>query len=390
MKENKLNNVKQINEEDKRKRNIVKIVVIVIIFLLIAILGTLYENNEKVQDFFDKYIFRKDIEENNLPSILTEEKNAVKAYSYNGKILTLNKNVLSVYNEYAKEEYNLNIEITNPIFASEGKYLCIAERGGQKVYLISGERIIWQRNLEGEIADISINKHGYIAVNVEGESYKTIIEVFDTDGNGLFNMFLSSTYVIDTSITSDNKYLAIAEVDFSGIMVQSNIEIVSIEKAMADQEKDSIEYTYTATEGDLIINIEYDNENILSCIYDNKITKIENNEETIITNFNNENVLFADLNDDIIKVVKNENKEIDLQIIKAKTGEITNYKIEEPKSIYTYEDVTAINLGTEVLFINNNGWLIKRYKSSQEINNIVLSNNIAGIVYSNKIELISL
>lgn len=390
MKENKLNNVKQINEEDKRKRNIVKIVVIVIIFLLIAILGTLYENNEKVQDFFDKYIFRKDIEENNLPSILTEEKNAVKAYSYNGKILTLNKNVLSVYNEYAKEEYNLNIEITNPIFASEGKYLCIAERGGQKVYLISGERIIWQRNLEGEIADISINKHGYIAVNVEGESYKTIIEVFDTDGNGLFNMFLSSTYVIDTSITSDNKYLAIAEVDFSGIMVQSNIEIVSIEKAMADQEKDSIEYTYTATEGDLIINIEYDNENILSCIYDNKITKIENNEETIITNFNNENVLFADLNDDIIKVVKNENKEIDLQIINAKTGEITNYKIEEPKSIYTYEDVTAINLGTEVLFINNNGWLIKRYKSSQEINNIVLSNNIAGIVYSNKIELISL
>lgn len=390
MKENKLNNVKQINEEDKRKRNIVKIVVIVIIFLLIAILGTLYENDEKVQDFFDKYIFRKDIEENNLPSILTEEKNAVKAYSYNGKILTLNKNVLSVYNEYAKEEYNLNIEITNPIFASEGKYLCIAERGGQKVYLISGERIIWQRNLEGEIADISINKHGYIAVNVEGESYKTIIEVFDTDGNGLFNMFLSSTYVIDTSITSDNKYLAIAEVDFSGIMVQSNIEIVSIEKAMADQEKDSIEYTYTATEGDLIINIEYDNENILSCIYDNKITKIENNEETIITNFNNENVLFADLNDDIIKVVKNENKEIDLQIINAKTGEITNYKIEEPKSIYTYEDVTAINLGTEVLFINNNGWLIKRYKSSQEINNIVLSNNIAGIVYSNKIELISL
>lgn len=389
MKEKKASNVKQINEEDKKKRNIIKIIIIVIIFLLIAILGTLYENNEEVKDFFDKYIFRKDIEENNLPSILTEGENEVNAYSYNGKVITLSKNVLSAYNEYATAEYTLDIEITNPIFASAGKYLCIAEREGQRIYLISGENILWQKKLEGEISHISINKHGYIAVSVTGQSYKTIVEVFDTEGNGLFNMFLSSTYVIDTSITPDNKYLAIAEADFSGIMVQSNIKIVSIEKAMAER-KDSIEHTYTAIEGDLIVNIGYDSENILSCIYDDKITKIKDFTEKEIANFENENVMFADLNNDIIKVVKLENKDIDLQIINAKTEKVTSYIIEEPKSIYSYENVTAINLGTEVLFINNNGWLIKRYKSSQEINNIVLSNDIAGIVYSNKIELISL
>jgi len=36
------------------------------------------------------------------------------------------------------------------------------------------------------------------------------------------------------------------------------------------------------------------------------------------------------------------------------------------------------------------GWLKKKYSSNQEIKNIVLGNNLAGIVYKNKIEIIDL
>ena len=39
---------------------------------------------------------------------------------------------------------------------------------------------------------------------------------------------------------------------------------------------------------------------------------------------------------------------------------------------------------------NTNGWLIKRYNSSTEINNIILGENIAGIVYADKIEILNL
>ena len=50
----------------------------------------------------------------------------------------------------------------------------------------------------------------------------------------------------------------------------------------------------------------------------------------------------------------------------------------------------VINLGTSALFINDNGWLVKKYESSQEIQEIVLCNSVAGIVSKNKIEIISL
>ena len=58
------------------------------------------------------------------------------------------------------------------------------------------------------------------------------------------------------------------------------------------------------------------------------------------------------------------------------------------KEMYTYEDVIALNLGTDVEFINTGGWLIKRYLAKQEITNIVISNSLAGIVYRDRIEII--
>ena len=43
-----------------------------------------------------------------------------------------------------------------------------------------------------------------------------------------------------------------------------------------------------------------------------------------------------------------------------------------------------------VLFINNSGWLIKNYTSSQEVQNIVLSNDLAGIIFKDKVETVEI
>ena len=60
------------------------------------------------------------------------------------------------------------------------------------------------------------------------------------------------------------------------------------------------------------------------------------------------------------------------------------------KEIYTYGDIIALNLGTEIEFINTEGWLVKRYIANQEITNVVVSSNMAGIIYRDKIEIINL
>ncbi len=374
--------------KELNKKKIIKLIILIIIFLILIAIGTLYENNDGVRNFLDKYIFFKERTEDNLPKISIDSTEGLSIYSYKGNILTLRNNLLTAYNHNGNEEYTLDIEISNPIFESNGDYLCIAEKNGGKVYVISNKMIVWQKDLEGNITDVNINSKGYLAVAISGTIYKTVIQTFDNNGTELFTTFLSTTYEIDMSISPDNKYLAIAEANISGILIQSNIKIISMEKAK-NGEKDSIEQTYLNTEGDLIVSLEYQNKDKLVVVYDNHIELIKAGTNSKISDFTQESVLFVETNNKIIKVI-NRNSQIYLQIINADTNDCKEYEIDEPKEIYVSDNTIAINLGSEILFYNNSGWLIKKYSANQEINKIVLSDDLAGIVYNDKIELISL
>lgn len=60
------------------------------------------------------------------------------------------------------------------------------------------------------------------------------------------------------------------------------------------------------------------------------------------------------------------------------------------KNIKSKDKRIAIHLGTKVEFINEKGWLQKRYKSSQEIKDVVVSGKLGAIIYKTKIDIIDL
>ena len=354
---------------------------------MFAVMGTLYEKNEATKNFLDKYIFLKEKHENNLPFIAINGAEEHNIYAFKENIYILKDNNLKIYNKNGSEEGTLEVSVSNPIFQSDGDYLCIVEKNGKKLYVFNNKNILWQKDFENNISDIEINSNGYLAVSLTGTIYKTIIQVFDNKGKDLFTTFISSTYVVDMELSEDNKYLAIAEANFSGIILQSNVKIISIDKAKSG-DKDYVEYTFSNKNGDLITNIKYQTKYELSCVFDNHIELINKDVNSTISNFEKEDVLFVDVNNKIIKIIKEQDK-IYLQILNN-SGLFKNYEVKEPKSMYISNEIIALNLGSEVLFYNNSGWLIKKYYASQEINNIVLCDGLAGIVYNEKIELISL
>lgn len=389
----------ETGNENKKKLNkskIIKLIIFVLVIAAIATLTILYRNNENVRNFLDKYIFRKEVQSANLVKIDLETNKSAGVYAYEKYILVLEQNSLDFYNRFGNKDGNLDIQISTPLFASKGNYLCVAEKNGQKLYCIQNKNIVWQKDIEGEIKGININKNGYVSVIVSGTSYKSIIEIYDNNGKELFKRGLSTTTVIDTDISADNKYLAIAETNFSGVVIQSTIEIVSMENA-AKKPDDAIVYKYDADSDNLVTNIEYQKDNLV-CMYDKYIDIIKNKNVTKVFDYTSEDVLFAgiNLNSKIIKVLRKSKgflgKEFQMKIIDTNnpSNEIV-YEIEQnPKGIYVSDNIICINLGTEVLFVNSTGWLMKRYKSSQEVQNIVFNSNIAGIISKNRIELISL
>ena len=390
MKKKLLEKGKQLN-----KGRVIKTVIVVLLIALVIAVGVLYTQNKKWRDFLDKYLFRKEIKEENLPFIEIDSSKIIGMYAYDKYISILEGSKLKIYNKFGKEETSIEVEITTPIFESNGNNLVLAEKNGQKLYFINGKNISWQKDIEGKIGNVNVNKNGYVSLIILGTSYKTVIKTFDSNGNELFTNYLATANVVDTDISNDNKYLAIAEVNVSGIVVQSTVEIISIEDAK-NNKGNSKKYTHIANNGDLITNIKYQNKNELICMYDNYIDILKNEQNEEILNFKNENILFADINfsSKVIKVIKKSsgifNSEAEMQIIDTGSKSITNYEIESvPKLIEVKDNVILVNLGTSALFIKDNGWLLKKYETSHEIQDILICGEVAGIVSKDKIEIIS-
>ena len=387
-------------EPEQKKVNKKKIIITIIIGIILISLITLtiiYINNKETREWIDKNIFQKEKTQNNLPSIEIEESDNSSIYAFNKYIGILNENNFKIYDSTGKEENKLTLEITKPIFNDDNRYLAVAEEKGQKLYLIEDKDVIWEKEVEGNISQVVVNKNGYVAVSIVDTLHKTVIAMYDNKGDELFKIFLKSTRVASTSISEDNKYLAIAEIDTSGTIIQSNIKIFSIDDVKNNTEN-SAEKVYNGENNDLITNIKYQEKDKLLCMYTDKITVIKT-DETVDTlqEYGDKKVSFASIDlsnasvtieekssglftaDSIVNIINSDNKSTSLYTAEAVT-----------KEIYTKNNIIALNLGSEVEFINTSGWFLKRYIAEQEVTNIVLSNSIVGIVYRDKIEIINL
>lgn len=278
-----------LNQELKRKITIVSIILLII---LIIIGIAFYIGNTSFRTFIDRYILRKEIIQNNVASIDISTLENPSIYAYSKYITILNKNILTTYSSSGKKEYEHEIKITNPLYASNNRFLCIAEKNGQNIYLISESNLLWQTEVEGEIQKINVNKNGYVSVIITGGSYKAIIVTYSQAGKELFKTYLSSTTAIDTAISNDNKYLSIAEINTSGTLIQSNIKVISIEKAGLDP-TNSVIYTYNAEANKLITDIKYQDKNNLLISYDDGIHILYGENESESISYSGKKVTFA-------------------------------------------------------------------------------------------------
>ncbi|MCI8411522.1 MAG: hypothetical protein HFJ40_03625 [Clostridia bacterium] len=378
-----------------KKKLIISTVLILVILLIISVI-IIYANNRGVREWIDKNIFRKEVMQDKVTTIDLKESQTFNIYAFNKYIGILNKNKFSIYGNTGNEEKEIEVQISNPLFDSANRFLAIAESKGQKLYLITDKDISWEANIEGNISQVHVNKNGYVAVVIVDTSYKTVIAMYSPEGKELFKTYLSSTRAADVAISNDNKHLAIAEVDTSGTVIQSNIKIISIEKASSDP-TNSLENTYKSENDKLIVDVKYHDKNKLVCMYTDSIHVIENEKDNVIIDNQKKKVIFQSIElsnsvcsieekssglftaDSLVSIINIDNKNTKEYIADSVT-----------KEIYTYGDIIALNLGTEVEFINTSGWLVKRYVANQEITNIAVSDNMAGIIYRDKIEIINL
>lgn len=386
---------KEPKEKKINKKKLLLIILIIIIAIAFITIAIIYCNNKEAREWIDKNIFRKEIVQDRAMTIELKEEQNSNIYAFNRYIGILNKNKFEIYGNTGNKEKELEVQISNPIFNSANRFLAIAENKGKKVYVIADKDIAWETSIEGSISNIHVNKNGYVAVVIVDTVHKTVISVYNPQGKPLFKTYLSSTRTADVAISNDNKHLAIAEVDTSGTIIQSNIKVLSIEKASSDP-TNSLENTYKGQMDKLITNLKYQDKDKLICMYTDSINMIENGQDSILID-NDKKVIFQSINltNNIVSVEEKSSglftADSVVSIVNVDSKNTKEYTVDAvAKEIYTYGNIIALNLGTEIEFINTDGWLVKRYIANQEITNIVVSDTVAGIIYRDKIEIINL
>ena len=388
----------EVGKKDKKinkKKLIITSIIILIVVLCIVVIG-LQGTNKQCREWIDKNILRKEVIQDRLATIELKENQNSNIYAFNKYIGILDKTKFTIYSSTGSEEKTLEIQVSNPIFSSANRFLAIAENKGRKFYVITDKEISWEAEVEGNLAQVHVNKNGYVAVVIVDTSYKAVIKMYNPKGKEMFNTYLSSTRAVDVSISNDNKYLAIAEVDTSGSIIQSDVKVISIDKASTDP-TNSLENTYKSESNKLITNIKYQDKNKLVCMYTDSIHEIEDGQDVTLVDNSNKKVIFQSINlsNNICSIEEKSSglftADSLVNIINVGSKEEKQYTADSiAKEMYTYGNIIALNLGTEIEFINTDGWLVKRYVANQEITNIVVSDSIAGIIYRDKIEMINL
>jgi len=363
--------------------------------ILAISLFVVYNVNNEFRDFWDYTVLRKEIEGDDVKS-LSLEKDALKfTYSYDKRIVVLEKNILELYNEEANKEKEIDVNIAIPLYYSCNRFLVIAEKGGGKLYLINENNLAWQKDLDGYISQIYVNKNGYVGVAMSTVGYKTVIVLYNPLGEELFRTYLPTTYCIDMEISNDNKYMAIAELDSSGTMIETSIKIISIENAKTKPQEAFIA-TYNPNSNNMILNIKYTDDGKLIAMYDNAIYYAHESMEEILKV--SSNVIFADIESPnrVISIEKQSggllNIDYVLKIYNTNINKTFEYHLKEvPKELYVKDNVIAISHGTDVEIVSaQSGWLIKKYVSRQDIKDVLISNGFVAIEYNSEIKIIKI
>ena len=146
----------------------------------------------------------------------------------------------------------------------------------------------------------------------------------------------------------------------------------------------------------MITKIKYQDNNRLVYMTDQEIESIKDEEKkTLVTIDNSTTFASVNLNSHVAYIGEETsglfNYNSLLKIINTSNNQINTYDFNEvAKEMYTYDNVIGVNMGTEIYFINTSGMLLKKYNSTQEISNVVLSNNLGVIIYKDRVEIIKL
>lgn len=372
----------------RKRHSKLKIIILSIISIIVILVLASYTTNQDFRNYIDLNILGKQVTENSLETIEINSDDNPTIFAYDSYIGVLSKNNLNLYNSNSTIISELDIDISTPIVETNEQFAVIAENGGNKFYVINNTEISWQGKVDGNIQKVNINQNGYVTIIVSNSTYVSIVILFNSDGTELFKTYLPTTYAMCADVSTDNSYLAIGEIDYSGTVLKSNVRVMDVSSAERV-------YDYSSDNNNIITNIKYyDKENAI-CTFTDSVVSVSQAEGKDIYTVTDDTCFLDARMSGYLSVLEKQSSglfsyEYDLRFISLNSNTENLYILNNnlPSQVEVSGELIALNYGNEIDIVDSHGSLKKNYTSSQQIKDVVVGDSIVGVVYKDKIEII--
>lgn len=218
----------------------------------------------------------------------------------NDGIVVVNSNGISEYNFSATPYWTMDFYIANPLLQVAGEWTIVAEEDGNKIKAFKLKEEIYNLEIDGQIKKIYLNDAGYLGVIYNKVGYKNAFAFINPNGEIVYSKYFANTTLIDVSIDSVGKKIAMIEADTNSAVINSAITYLD---NRGNTLYSSIKKNTLLVEIDL-----FDDETIV--IGDNLILSIDNQyNEKVVEEIDSEQVIGTAVdNKKIVKLYKDTNE----------------------------------------------------------------------------------
>ncbi len=200
-----------------------------------------------------------------------------------------------------KEKWTYSVMTQEPRTSFSGEYLAVWNNNtNSSIYVFNEKGFVYEVSNTNKILDVDVNRKGYVSVLAKdstGAGY--ILNVYDNKGNNIVNRISDDdgVYPISTTISEDNRMVALCEIDTNSLQPKSNITLSYINSE--DNKNSDLIFTGVTYSDEIVGNIEFANNSVVAYTSDKiHIISIANDiaKETATINLKN-NVDYCEIID---------------------------------------------------------------------------------------------
>lgn len=312
--------------------------------------------------------------------------------TYNNELLVYSNHTISTYNKQGEKTWEHSLDTSfHPNIYIYDRYMVVSNNASGLIYLFHQKNEIRNMKVDGKIESIYMDQEGNMAVEYSTNSYKKIIGVYNEKGKNLYNTYLEYATIVDIKLLDHAKKLMITQASSNSFKIGCKISILD---GMSEEKKQEELLKF---DNNFIFDIKQIKQDLV-ILLDNKIVKYHFNtkEQKVIKEYESSQVLFVSILEDYYMVVEkmlNDEEKYTITSCDFENRCISTSNLESaPKAMVGSKYLNYCMYQNKLQVFNKWGIevLTKELKMIPKDIIVFNSNKSAALIYTNRIELISL